>query len=104
MNRVQIELPREKIADFCRKWQVRELSVFGSVLTEQFGPDSDIDVLVDFQPTASHGLCDLVSMQDELQEILGRKVDLLTRRAVEDSRNYIRRKAILSSLEVVHVS
>jgi predicted nucleotidyltransferase len=104
MNRVQIELPNEKIADFCRKWQVRELSLFGSVLTEHFGPDSDIDVLVDFQPTASHGLFDLVSMQDELQEILGRKVDLLTRRAVEDSRNYIRRKAILSSLEVVHVS
>ena len=78
MNRVQIELPKEKIADFCRKWQVRELSLFGSVLTEDFGPDSDIDVLVEFKLEARVGLITFAGMEIELSELLGRKVDLQT--------------------------
>lgn len=104
MARQRIDLPREKIAEFCRRWKVRELSLFGSVLRDDFRHDSDVDVMVDFEPGAKRSLFDLVSMMDELKEIFGREVDLLTRRAVEQSRNYIRRKAILSSREVVHVS
>jgi predicted nucleotidyltransferase len=104
MGKERIELPREKIEDFCRKWKVREFALFGSVLQESFCPDSDIDVLVDFEPGLSRSLFDLVNMTDELKEIFGRDVDLLTRPAVEKSRNYIRRKAILSSMEVVYVS
>ena len=104
MNKVRINLPREKIAEFCRKWSVREFSLFGSVLRDDFRPDSDLDVMVDFEPDAKGGLFDLASMMDELKEIFGRDVDLMTRAAVEQSRNYIRRKAILSSMEVVHVS
>jgi hypothetical protein len=104
MGKPHIDIPRKKIVEFCHKWKVREFSVFGSVLREDFRPDSDIDVMVDFEPDAKHTLFDIVSMTDELKEIFGRKVDLMTRRAVEQSRNYIRRQAILSSMEVVYVS
>ena len=99
LTRAQIDLPKKEIAKFCKKWGVSEFSFFGSVLTDDFRPDSDIDVLVTFEDDAKHTLFDLVHMQDELKQIFGREVDLLTRRGVEQSRNYIRRKSILSSLE-----
>ena len=99
MTQAHINLPKEEIAEFCKKWGVSEFSFFGSVLTDDFRPDSDIDVLVTFEDDAKHTLFDLVHMQDELKQIFGREVDLLTRRGVEQSRNYIRRKSILSSLE-----
>ncbi|OGQ55371.1 MAG: nucleotidyltransferase [Deltaproteobacteria bacterium RIFCSPLOWO2_02_FULL_53_8] len=104
MGKAQIDIPKEKIAEFCKKWQIREFSFFGSVLRDDFRPESDIDVIVDFTPEASHSLFDLVDMTDELKDIFSREVDLLTKRSVEQSRNYIRRKAILSSIEVVYVS
>lgn len=102
MGKINIDLPKDKIAEFCKKWKIREFSIFGSVMREDFRPDSDIDVLVDFKPDSGHTLFDLVSMIDELKNIFGRDVDLLTRKAVERSRNYIRRKEILSSAEVVY--
>ena len=104
MTRAQIDLPKEEIAKFCKKWKIHEFSFFGSVLTDDFRPDSDIDILVTFEEGAKHTLFDLVHMEDELKEVFGREVDLLTRRAAEQSRNYIRRKSILSSLEAVYVS
>ena len=104
MGKPHIDIPRKKIVEFCNKWKVREFSVFGSVLRGDFRPDSDIDVIVDFEPDAKRSLFDIVSMTDELKEIFGREVDLMTKRSVEQSRNYIRRKAILSSMEVVYVS
>jgi len=73
-----ITVPQEKIADFCRRHQIRRLSFFGSVLGEEFGPESDVDVLVEFQPAAKRGLLRLAAMEQELGEILGRKVDLNT--------------------------
>ena len=104
ITRPYIKIPIGKIANFCQKWQVRELSLFGSVLSESFHPDSDIDIMVDFEPDAERSLFDTVSMIDELKEIFGRDIDLLTRQSVEQSRNYIRRKAILSTLEVIYAS
>ena len=83
---------------------MRELSLFGSALRDDYRPDSDVDVMVDFHPDAQRTLFDLVTMVDGLKAIFGREVDLLTRKAVQHSRNYIRRKAILSSMEVVYVS
>lgn len=103
-TKAKINIPRKKIAEFCKKWKIREFALFGSVLRDDFRPNSDIDVIVDFEPDTKRTLFDLVSMIDELKEIFGREVDLLTRRAVEQSRNYIRRKAILSSVEIVYVS
>jgi len=99
MLKARIDLPKEEIAKFCKKWQIHEFSFFGSVLTDDFLPDSDIDVLVTFADDSKHTLFDLIQMGDELKQIFGREVDLLTRRGVEQSRNYIRRKSILSSLE-----
>ena len=104
MSKVRIDLPREKIAEFCRKWKIREFALFGSVLHDYFRPGSDIDVIVDFKSGTKHTLFDMVTMTDELRDIFGGEVDLMTRRSVEQSRNYILRKAILSSMEVVYVS
>src|SRR5579885_2936367 len=96
-SQLQIELPREAIAEFCRRWQVVELCLFGSVLREDFRPDSDIDVLVTFAPQARHSIFDLLRMEDELARVFGRKVDLVDRRVLEQSPNYIRRRHILGS-------
>ena len=104
MTRAQISIPLEKIAEFCRKWNIPEFSFFGSVLRDDFRSNSDIDVLVTFEEDSKNTLFDLVHMQDELKQIFGREVDLLTRRAVEQSRNHIRRRTILSSREAVYVS
>ena len=104
MGKPNLDLSKEKIAEFCRRWSVREFSLFGSILQEDFRADSDVDVIVDFNTGTTHSLFDLVSMTDELKIIFGRDVDLMTRQDVERSRNYIRRKSILSSMEVVHVS
>lgn len=95
---------RDEIAAFCRRWRVVELALFGSALRDDFGPDSDIDLLVSFDPDARPSLFDVVRMQEELSRVLDRKVDLVTRRAVETSRNYIRRRAILGSAQVVYAA
>jgi predicted nucleotidyltransferase len=89
---------------FCHRWKITELALFGSVLRDDFTPQSDVDVLVRFTPNSGHGLFDLVRMQDELAEILGRPVDLVTRSAVEQSRNELRRKLILESAEVIYAA
>ncbi len=99
-----IAIPQDEIADFCRRWRVTELALFGSILRQDFGPGSDVDVLVSFAPDARWSLFDLVRMEDELRAILGREVDLVERVAVEQSENYIRRKSILSNLEVVYAA
>lgn len=98
-----LRLDPSALSAFCRRWAVQELAFFGSVLREDFGPASDVDVLVSFKPGARPSLLDHVEMQHQLAELLGRRVDLVTRRAVEQSRNMVRRDAILSSARVVHV-
>jgi len=75
----RIPIDHSRIADFCRRWQIQELSLFGSVLREDFRPDSDIDVLVEFEPGHTPGLA-FFEMQEELSRLLGRKVDLNTPR------------------------
>ncbi len=92
------------LGEFCLRWKVAELAVFGSALRSDFRPDSDIDLLVTFAPDADWSLLDQVKMEEELSALLGRKVDLVSRRAVERSANWIRRKAILESAEPIHVA
>ena len=101
---IRIELSKDKIQDFCLKWKVTELALFGSVLREDFRSSSDIDVLVNFEPAARWSLMAVVEMQDELEKILGRKVDLVERSAIERSENYIRRRHILASAEPFYVA
>ena len=81
-----------------------ELALFGSALSRDFRPDSDIDLLITFSPESRHSLLNLVEMQLELEKIFGRKVDLVERKAVEQSENYIRRKHILSNAQVLDVA
>jgi predicted nucleotidyltransferase len=104
MGRVRFEIPQDRLAAFCRTHRIRRLSVFGSALREDFRPDSDVDLLVSFEEGARYSLFDLVTMQDELQAILGREVDLVEREAVEQSENYIRRRHILQNEEPVFVA
>lgn len=104
MRTLPIELPTQEIESFCQRWKVAELSLFGSVLRGDFRPDSDVDLLVTFATDARWSLFDLVRMEEELQSLLGRKVDLVERKAVERSENYIRRKSILSHLQPVYVA
>ncbi len=94
----RLPIPAAAVADVCRKWQVTEFAQFDSVLRDDFGPDSDVDVLVSFAPDVRYSLFDLVHMDDELREMFGRDVDLVTRRAVERSMNTWRRQVILGSL------
>jgi predicted nucleotidyltransferase len=102
MSRHRLTIPRKKIAEFCRRRKVVEFSLFGSILREDFRPDSDVDVLVTFAPDAKVSLFDLVDMQDELKAILKREVDLVEKQAITESPNYIRRKSILANTRVVY--
>ena len=104
MKRVNIEISKEKITDFSRKWKIVELSLFGSVLRDDFRSDSDVDLLVTFSPDAEWSLLDHMAMEEELSAIFGRKVDLVSRRAIERSDNYIRRKAILETAQPYYVA
>jgi len=98
----RIPIDPAKIKAFCEKWKITEFSLFGSVLTDEFREDSDVDVLVTFDKNAPWSLFDIVDMEEELGGILGRKVDLSERSAVERSRNHHRRSAILSSARRVY--
>lgn len=101
----RIPLDREKIVDFCQRWKITEFALFGSVLRDDFRPESsDVDVLVTFAPEARYSLFDLMDAQEELKGIFGREVDMVERPEIEKSENYIRRKHILTSAETVYVA
>ncbi|MEN6357793.1 MAG: nucleotidyltransferase domain-containing protein [Armatimonadota bacterium] len=100
----RISIDHEKLVEFCKRWSITELALFGSVLRDDFRPESDVDVLVKFAPEARYNLFDMVRMQDDLSTILGREVDLVEREDVERSENYIRRKHILNNMEDVYVA
>lgn len=102
MSQVRVDVQRDKIAEFCRRWNITEFALFGSVLRDDFRPDSDVDVLVSFAPDALISLFDHVEMEDELQVIFGRKAHLASRQTIEKSQNDIRKKAILGSAEVIY--
>ena len=99
-----ITIDRAAIADFCKRWHVFEFALFGSVVRDDFGPDSDVDVLVSLDRTARHTLLDMHRMEEELRSLFGRNVDLVSRRGVENSRNSVRRNAILQSAQVIYES
>ncbi|HLF28316.1 MAG TPA: nucleotidyltransferase family protein [Anaerolineae bacterium] len=104
MNYAGFELPKDEVAKFCQRWKITEFALFGSVLRDDFGPASDLDVLVTFAPDANWSLLDHADMQDELRQMLRREVDLISRRGIEQSGNPIRRKAILDSARVIYAA
>jgi uncharacterized protein len=100
----RIEISKERVEEFCRQNHIKSMALFGSALRDDFKPDSDVDVMVEFEEGKEPGLFEIVDMQEKLSEILGHKVDLVERRAVERSENYIRRRHILQSLETIYVA
>jgi hypothetical protein len=97
----RINLPKEKIAEFCRQWKITEFALFGSVLRDDFGPDSDIDVLVTFQDDAPWSMWDLLDMRKELKDLFGRNVGIVEKGAL---RNPFRKHNILNSMEVIYAA
>ncbi len=95
---------QDTIAAFCQRWRVQELALFGSVMRSDFRPDSDIDILISFAPDAQRGLLTLSRMKHELEDLLGRDVDLVSKGSIESSHNWIRRQEILSTAKVIYVA
>lgn len=100
----RLSITSEQLADFCQRWQVAELSLFGSILRDDFNANSDIDVLIAYKPTAKRGLSEKIRMREELSSLLNREVDLVSKKAIEQSHNWLRRRNILSSAEIVYVA
>lgn len=97
-------LSSDAIADFCHRWHIQEMALFGSVLRDDFHPDSDIDVLVTFSPEAKRGLMMLARAKHELEEATGRKVDFVVKQSILESANWIRQKEILNSAKVIYAA
>lgn len=95
MNLIETILPMENVVDFCQRWHIRRLAVFGSVLRDDFSPESDIDLLVDYDPRFTRTLSNQIAMKDEITALLGREVDLMNRRAIKRSMNLLRKDEIL---------
>ncbi|MGH7200806.1 MAG: nucleotidyltransferase family protein [Planctomycetaceae bacterium] len=98
---IQLAIDHEAVARFCRKWRIVELALFGSVLRDDFRPESDVDVLVTFEPEAPWSLWDLIDMRDELRDLFGREVDLVEKHTLV---NPFRRHAILRSKQVIYAA
>jgi predicted nucleotidyltransferase len=96
-----INIPPAAIEAFSRKWKLQEFALFGSVLREDFGPESDVDVLVSFQPGSAMTLESFIEMRDELCELFGREVDIVEKRLV---RNPFRRHGILTTMQVLYAA
>ena len=95
---------KDQLNEYCRAHGIVRLAIFGSALRPDFGPESDIDMLVEFESSRTPSLLGMVRMERDFSEILGREVDLVERVAVEQSRNYVRRAAILNSVETIYAA
>ncbi len=102
MVAIQTTFPLKKIAAFCKRWQVVEFALFGSALRDDFSAQSDIDALVSFAAQSNWGLFEHIQMKQELKELFGREVDLVTRRSLEQSRNALLRAEILGTAKVLY--
>ena len=98
---MNVQVPQDRIEAFCRKWKIREFALFGSVLRDDFRPDSDVDVLVTFDPDADHSFGDWLDMQDELAEMFGRKVDMVRKELIEN--RFIRRH-IMNNHQILYAA
>jgi predicted nucleotidyltransferase len=97
-------IPSDVLAKFCRRWKIQELALFGSALRDDFRPDSDLDMVVAFAADTDWGLLDHIQMQLELQRMFNRNVDLISRRALEYSHNWLLREEILNTAQVMFSS
>lgn len=98
----RLGLSSDNIVQFCQRWNITELALFGSILSDQFQPNSDIDILVRFAPNARQGLLTLARIQHDLEAQTGRKVDIAVKDAIENSENPIRRHEILNTAQTIY--
>ena len=94
----------DALVAFCRQWKIRELALFGSILRDDFGPESDIDFLVEFESDANWSLLDHIQMEQEMSELLGREVHLINKCTLEYTHNYLFRQEVLGTAKVVFSS
>ena len=104
MTPANLGVEQKKIVDFCRRWKIKQLAVFGSAVRGQLRPDSDLDLLVAFDPNADWSMFDHYRMENDLVELFAREVDLISRQAVEENPNWICRKEILNSAKVIYAA
>jgi uncharacterized protein len=97
-----IALPIDDIRAFCQRWQIAELSVFGSILRDDFDANSDVDFLYVLKPNTHWSLRDLLQAEEELTQLLSRRVDLVGKATIEQSHNWLRKRNILSSAKVIY--
>ncbi|MGB7413181.1 MAG: nucleotidyltransferase domain-containing protein [Thermosynechococcaceae cyanobacterium] len=100
----RLQVSQAQIAEFCQRWDVVELWLFGSALRDDFRPESDVDLLFRFAPGVRRGLLALAQMREELKELFDREIDLVSRNAIEKSRNWIRKENILSTAQVIYAA
>ena len=100
-NKEQLQIPMSMVDNFCRRWKIREFSIFGSALREDFSSRSDVDVLLSFLENAQWGLFELLDMKDELKKIFGREVDIVEKEGI---RNPFRRREILRTRKVIYAT
>jgi hypothetical protein len=98
----RLQVSPEQIVGLCQQWQILELALFGSILRDDFRPDSDVDVLVAFAPDAKLSLLDLVELQHQFESLFGRSVDVLEKETIETSPNWIRRNEILTTATTIY--
>lgn len=100
----KLNIQDEQLDDICRRYLIKELAIFGSSLREDFNDSSDVDLLYTFQETANHSLFDVVKIKEEFEKLFGRSVDLISRKAIEKSRNKFRKKAILANTKIIYAA
>ncbi len=98
----RLGISTEEIAQLCQRWNITEMALFGSVLSDRFHADSDIDILIRFAPKARQGLLTLAKIKHELEASLGREVDITVKESIENSENWIRRQEILKTAQVIY--
>ena len=99
-----INIQEEQLREICKRYLIRELAIFGSTLREDFNDKSDIDLLIEFEPKSGITLFNIVDLKEEFEKLFGRDVDIVSKKAIQRSRNYLKRKAILENFKVIYVS
>jgi len=99
-----LDIQEEQLREICKKYLIKELALFGSALRDDFTENSDIDLLYTFQDVAKHSLFDIVRIKEEFEKLFGRPVDLVSRSAIERSRNKYRKNTILKKTKVIYAA
>lgn len=100
----RINVPDEKLVEICKRHKISELALFGSALTNEFKESSDVDLLYVFGEDALRSLFNIVRIKEELEKLFGRPVDFISRKAIEQSRNIYRKKAILENVKIIYAA